>query len=101
MFGRQAAKCQDCHIVTHEKCRTNLSATCGLPTQFMQVYSQAMTQKSLSSAGGVLEADLKLIELGGWMKVKGLERLYCAVYVSYLVYSLVNVNGIRCCLGFK
>lgn len=71
MFGKQAAKCQECRLVTHEKCKSDLPATCGLPTQFMQLYSQTVEKRSLNSAGGVLEADLKLVELGGWMKIKG------------------------------
>lgn len=71
MFGAQAARCQECRVVTHEKCRSELPATCGLPTQFMQLYQKTVEKKSLNSAGGVLEADLKLVELGGWMKVRG------------------------------
>ena len=71
LFGQQAAKCQECRIVTHEKCMSSVPATCGLPSQFMQLYTKTMEKQSLNSAGGVLEADLRLIELGGWMKVRG------------------------------
>jgi len=34
------------------------------------MYEETMQRKQLNSAGGVLEADLKLIELGAWMKAK-------------------------------
>ncbi|XP_067931851.1 citron rho-interacting kinase-like isoform X2 [Watersipora subatra] len=71
MFGQQAAKCQECRIVTHEHCKSELPATCGLPSQFMQLYSNVMRKENLKSVGGVLEADLRLVELGGWMKVRG------------------------------
>lgn len=71
MFGRQAARCQECRVVTHDRCRSELPATCGLPSQFMMVYEKALQKKSLNSAGGVLEADLQLVELGAWMKIQG------------------------------
>lgn len=72
MFGKQAAKCQECRVVTHEKCRSELPATCGLPTQYIQLYqSEVLQKRSINSAGGVLEADLQLVELGGWMKARG------------------------------
>lgn len=70
MFGKQAAKCQECRVITHEKCRSELPATCGLPTQFMQLYQKTLEKRSFNSAGGVLEANLKLVELGAWMKVR-------------------------------
>lgn len=72
MFGKQAAKCQECHVVTHDRCKGDLPSTCGLPSQFMQLYTQTMERRAnVNSAGGFQEADLQLVELGGWMKVRG------------------------------
>lgn len=81
LFGRQAARCQECRVVTHDKCRSELPATCGLPSQFMAVYSKALQKKSFNSAGGVLEADLQLIELGAWMKIRGYDNALPALFI--------------------
>ena len=63
---------------------SSVPATCGLPSQFMQLYTKTMEKQSLNSAGGVLEADLRLIELGGWMKVRG--------YVLIEDLALMRIN---------
>lgn len=71
-FGRNAIRCQECRVVVHSDCRNELPATCGLPTQYARLFEETAARRRtcMSSAGGVLEASLKLVELGGWMKVR-------------------------------
>lgn len=47
----------------------------------MAVYSKALQKKSFNSAGGVLEADLQLIELGAWMKIRGYDNALPALFI--------------------
>ncbi|XP_077995775.1 citron Rho-interacting kinase-like [Glandiceps talaboti] len=67
-FGRQASKCHECHQVCHPKCAPLLPHTCGLPSQLMEHFSDAITH-SISPAMSNDSTEDSLVALEGWMKV--------------------------------
>ncbi|XP_070571678.1 citron rho-interacting kinase-like isoform X2 [Ptychodera flava] len=67
-FGRQASKCHECHLVCHTKCSSLLPHTCGLPSQLMEHFSEAIVHTS-SPAVGSDSTDDSMMGLEGWMKV--------------------------------
>ncbi|CAB4000998.1 citron Rho-interacting kinase isoform X1 [Paramuricea clavata] len=74
LFGRQVSKCTECGIVCHCKCSMSLPRTCGLPTQYVEHFSEALrgsrTETSLlvSSENADL-SDGKEISMEGCLKV--------------------------------
>eukprot|EP01135_Chromosphaera_perkinsii_P011374 Nk52_evm19s2391 gene=Nk52_evmTU19s2391 len=48
-FGRTAAKCNDCGIISHTKCMDSISPTCGLPADFL---SQLHSLENEQQIGG-------------------------------------------------
>lgn len=49
-FGRHAATCSKCHIMTHLDCTMSVPASCGLPSDFSK-YCRRDSDESLSSIG--------------------------------------------------
>ncbi|XP_074643974.1 citron rho-interacting kinase-like [Tubulanus polymorphus] len=68
-FVKQAAKCQECQMVCHPKCVSSLPATCGLPTQYVQHFSDVIMKKKSTPSKALSTADLNSMEMCGWMKV--------------------------------
>lgn len=52
-FGRRAATCSKCQIVTHLECAVSVPVTCGLPNDFPNYYPKVLgdSNESLSSIG--------------------------------------------------
>jgi citron Rho-interacting kinase len=56
-FGKRAAICNDCQIMTHLKCSVSVPANCGLPGSFAQQIHRnyGSSSESLSSLGGSVQ----------------------------------------------
>ncbi|XP_035722967.1 citron Rho-interacting kinase-like isoform X2 [Vespa mandarinia] len=56
-FGKRAAICSECQIMTHLKCSLSVPATCGLPGDFTKQFSKTLknSEDSLSSLGGSIQ----------------------------------------------
>ncbi|XP_067649660.1 citron Rho-interacting kinase-like isoform X2 [Haliotis asinina] len=73
-FVKQAAKCQECHIVCHPRCVASVPASCGLPTEYVSHYTGMMargnTEQPLYYGEEEEEKDLSsAIRMEGWLKV--------------------------------
>ncbi|XP_048252316.1 citron Rho-interacting kinase-like [Haliotis rufescens] len=73
-FVKQAAKCQECHIVCHPRCVTSVPASCGLPTEYVSHYTGMMarvnTDQPLYYGEEEEEKDLSnAIRMEGWLKL--------------------------------
>ncbi|XP_071493466.1 citron Rho-interacting kinase-like [Diadema antillarum] len=99
-FGRQVAKCQECHLICHPKCAHCLPHTCGLPFQFMRHFKQVMdgspatTPRSVSSASSTASSTIQ-----GWMKTprsnkQGWEKKWvCLEGTKLCLYDKENSSG--------
>ncbi|XP_033627740.1 citron Rho-interacting kinase-like [Asterias rubens] len=99
-FGRQAAKCQECHQVCHPKCAPSMPHTCGLPSQYVQHFSHAMHSKTASpTVGCPVTGDSEAIALQSWMKIprvgkSGWDKKWVVLEGTKLcVYEKENTNG--------
>ncbi|KAI4502502.1 hypothetical protein M0802_002414 [Mischocyttarus mexicanus] len=56
-FGKRAAICSECQIMTHLKCSLSVPATCGLPGDFNKQFNRIMNNRedSISSLGGSVQ----------------------------------------------
>ncbi|KAL6257978.1 hypothetical protein P5V15_011574 [Pogonomyrmex californicus] len=90
-FGRRAATCSECQIMTHLECAVSVPANCGLPTDFPKYChkSRRDSDESLSSVGDSVQTlaidqpdkpdvDLQSVpykaneaSMEGWVKVPG------------------------------
>lgn len=54
-FGKRAAICSECKVMTHLKCAVTISATCGLPRGFVKQFGKnwRSSNESLSLSGSV------------------------------------------------
>lgn len=54
-FGKRAAICSECKVMTHLKCAVTISATCGLPRGFVKQFGKNWrnSNESLSLSGSV------------------------------------------------
>ncbi|XP_048583175.1 citron Rho-interacting kinase isoform X2 [Nematostella vectensis] len=70
-FGRQSSKCAECDSVCHIKCCPNLPHTCGLPSQFVEHFSEALSDNMDVSLDKSMTRSISQHGLGleGWMKV--------------------------------
>ncbi|EDO30613.1 predicted protein [Nematostella vectensis] len=70
-FGRQSSKCAECDSVCHIKCCPNLPHTCGLPSQFVEHFSEALSDNMDVSLDKSMTRSISQHDLGlaGWMKV--------------------------------
>ncbi|XP_050410841.1 citron rho-interacting kinase [Patella vulgata] len=69
-FVNQAAKCQECNLVCHPKCVTSVPASCGLPTEYVQHFTDMMNK--VNNDEGVessTDDDDIAIKMEGWLKV--------------------------------
>ncbi|XP_038054826.1 citron Rho-interacting kinase-like isoform X2 [Patiria miniata] len=98
-FGRQCAKCQECHQVCHLKCASSLPHTCGLPSQYVQHFSQAMHCKTASPKVGPIEGENGSVTLQSWMKIprngkSGWDKKWVVLEGTKLcIYDKENTNG--------
>ncbi|XP_063049678.1 citron Rho-interacting kinase [Engraulis encrasicolus] len=86
-FGRQAATCIECHALCHPKCSAYLPSSCGLPSEYALLYSEALCRdknpSSSSSSSGLKDPNTGALRLEAWMKMprngkrgQGWERKY-------------------------
>ncbi|XP_041348111.1 citron Rho-interacting kinase-like isoform X2 [Gigantopelta aegis] len=68
-FVKQASKCDECHMVCHPRCVSSVPASCGLPTEYIQQYTDMMEKISFSYSVDVLDNTDYSIKLDGWLKV--------------------------------
>ncbi|XP_022099481.1 citron Rho-interacting kinase-like [Acanthaster planci] len=98
-FGRQCAKCQECHQVCHPKCAPSLPHTCGLPSQYVQHFSQAMHCKTASPKVGPIEGESGSVTLQSWMKIpkigkSGWDKKWVVLEGTKLcIYDKENTSG--------
>ncbi|XP_063966882.1 citron rho-interacting kinase-like isoform X2 [Lytechinus pictus] len=119
-FGRQVAKCQECHLICHPKCAHCLPHTCGLPFQFMRHFKQAMdgpspSTRSVSSASSTASSVASSAassmssfgqepmvcgnQIQGWMKTprmnkQGWEKKWCCLEGTKLsLFDKENSSG--------
>eukprot|EP00057_Strongylocentrotus_purpuratus_P027206 XP_011681680.1 PREDICTED: citron Rho-interacting kinase [Strongylocentrotus purpuratus] len=119
-FGRQVAKCQECHLICHPKCAHCLPHTCGLPFQFMRHFKQAMdgpspstrsVSSSSSTASSVVSSTASSLtsfgqepmvcgnQIQGWMKTprmnkQGWEKKWCCLEGTMLsLFDKENSSG--------
>ncbi|XP_028400493.1 citron Rho-interacting kinase-like isoform X3 [Dendronephthya gigantea] len=73
LFGRQVSKCTECGILCHCKCSTSLPRTCGLPSQYVEHFSEVLrgsrTETSLLVSPGADACDGKEVCMVGCLKV--------------------------------
>ncbi|XP_033104985.1 citron Rho-interacting kinase-like [Anneissia japonica] len=67
-FGRQASKCEECQLVCHSRCVPSLPHTCGLPTQYLKHFGDAMSTKSATPMINASKSDGS-VHLQAWMKI--------------------------------
>ncbi|XP_071962561.1 citron rho-interacting kinase-like [Antedon mediterranea] len=67
-FGRQASKCEECQQVCHTRCAALLPSTCGLPTQYLKHFGNAMNTKAVAP---MLDNEKQedTVHLQAWMKI--------------------------------
>ncbi|CAL1673043.1 unnamed protein product [Lasius platythorax] len=91
-FGRRAATCSKCQIMTHLECAVSVPVTCGLPSDFPKYFHNVLgdSNESLSSIGdsvqtlaidqpdkpednsqSVTKCNENEISMEGWVKVPG------------------------------
>nr|XP_006815753.1 PREDICTED: citron Rho-interacting kinase-like [Saccoglossus kowalevskii] len=68
-FGRQASKCNECHLVCHPKCSSLLPHTCGLPSLLMDHFSEALKHTASPAVCGNISTNDTMVQLEAWMKV--------------------------------
>lgn len=56
-FGKRAAICSECQVMTHLKCSLSVPATCGLPGDFTKQFGRRLknSEDSLSSLAGSIQ----------------------------------------------
>lgn len=73
LFGRQVSKCTECSVVCHCKCSLSLQHTCGLPSQYVEHFSEALLgpkkETSILGTPGDDVCDGKSQHWQGWLKV--------------------------------
>lgn len=82
-FGRRAATCSECQIMTHLKCALSVPATCGLPSGFPK-YSHKNrrdSDESLSSIGDSVQT-LAIDQPDTSDMVRALNLIYLKILVS-------------------
>ncbi|XP_046840291.1 citron Rho-interacting kinase-like isoform X2 [Xenia sp. Carnegie-2017] len=71
LFGRQISKCTECNIVCHTKCSLLLPRTCGLPTQYVEHFSEMLlgpVSSKSSSLGDISDVEnISIVE--GYLKI--------------------------------
>uniref|UniRef100_A0A6Q2WYE4 non-specific serine/threonine protein kinase n=1 Tax=Esox lucius TaxID=8010 RepID=A0A6Q2WYE4_ESOLU len=67
-FGRQAATCLECRTLCHPKCSPCLPATCGLPAEYANHFSEVLCREKANSPALQLKEATGHVRLEGWMK---------------------------------
>lgn len=86
-FGRNVARCEECHISAHPKCSADLPNACSLPMGLMQQFRHSMRTDRhgrfgvLTNGTGASGDGMVTYDLEGWMKVskngtQGWERYF-------------------------
>uniref|UniRef100_UPI00358F69EE citron Rho-interacting kinase isoform X2 n=1 Tax=Myxine glutinosa TaxID=7769 RepID=UPI00358F69EE len=68
-FGRQAAKCVECQVMSHPKCSQCLPATCGLPAEYASHFADVLCRERLNSPGLHPSQPAHTPRLQAWMKL--------------------------------
>ncbi|XP_072033601.1 citron Rho-interacting kinase-like [Amphiura filiformis] len=101
-FGRQAGKCSECNQVCHVRCVDFLPASCGLPTELVWHYSQAMNTTTPSKSPGVNVRRIRgdgAVPSSGWMKIprankQGWDKKWVSLNgTKFCIYDKENSAG--------